>query len=142
MKHRLIIFIIAIVLVAALAITSLYKNHNSNIHTLTIDNGVKTWYVSTSNGGLTGNHEYITISQNNSSQNTQDSLRYTFYTDEIYYQIDSCGRLNIYAPYSVIKESENKDATIIIHELKDYDSWKRVRDAYSSLELIRLSISE
>lgn len=143
MKYRLIIIIIiAIVLVVALKVTFTYNNDNSNAYTSTIGNKAHTWYVFTSNGGLTGNHGYIAISQDDGLKNIPNNSRYTFYTYEIYYQIDSCGILNIYAPYSAIKEPVNKDTTIIIHELKDYDSWKRVRNTFSSLGLIRLSISE
>lgn len=141
MKPKIIIILSAIALVIALVIIIINNNnYASDSKSSTIDSGETVWYVFSSKGGLTGNHEYIAISRNNYPANIQDNQRYTFYTNEIYYKIDSCGVLNIYAPYSVIEESLNNDTTIKIHELKDYDSWNKVIETYQSLGLKRLSI--
>lgn len=95
------------------------------------------WYVNVKPGGFLGNHECISIRPNQST--LDDSSCYKFYTDEIFYAVDSAGRLNIYAPYSSIKEPEKVDSNIIIHELHDYDTVSKYRKDYSAMGLKRIT---
>ena len=98
------------------------------------------WYIDYKSGGLLGNHECISISPNHSASTINDSSFYEFYTDEMYYTIDSLGRINIYAPWSSINEHQKKDSSIIIiHELHDYDLIAKYRKDYSALGLKRIT---
>lgn len=97
------------------------------------------WYIDYKSGGLLGNHECSSISPNYSASTINDSSFYEFYTDEIYYTIDSLGRINIYAPGSSINEPQRKTSTIIIHELHDYDLIAKYRKDYSALGLKRIT---
>jgi hypothetical protein len=115
-------------------ISWLDRRHCPKLHYSTIDNGKATWVIFTAKGGVVGYHAYIGISRNK----YLDNQRYVFYTDDIYYKVDSCGILNIYAPHWAIEEAGNKDTTVKIHAL-DYDSFKRISGEYSSLGLKRLS---
>ena len=97
------------------------------------------WYIDYKSGGLLGNHACISISPNHSASTINDSSFYEFYTDEIYYTIDSLGRINIYAPWSSINEPQKKDSSIIIHELHDYNLIAKYRKDYSALGLKRIT---
>ena len=97
------------------------------------------WYIDYKSGGLLGNHECISFSPNYSASTINDSSFYEFYTDEIYYTIDSLGRINIYAPESSINEPQKKNSSIIIHELHDYDLIAKYRKDYSALGLKRIT---
>ncbi len=109
----------------------------SKSHTEIIKAKGRYWYVNVKRRGFLGNHECISIRPNQST--LDDSSCYKFYTDEIYYAEDSAGRLNIYAPYSSIKEPEKEDSYIIIHELHDYDTVSKYREDYSAMGLKRIT---
>lgn len=105
----------------------------SKSHTEIIKAKARDWYVNVTSGGIVGNHECKSISPNQSALN--DSSCYKFYIDEIYYAVDSTGRLNIYAPYSSLKEPTKNDSGILIHELRDYDTTSKYRKDYSAMGL-------
>lgn len=109
----------------------------SKSHTEIIKAKGRDWYVNVKPGGIVGNHECISIRPNQSALN--DNSCYKFYTDEIYYAVDSTGRLNIYAPYSSIKKPAKNDAGILIHELRDYYISSKYRKNYSAMGLKRIS---
>lgn len=109
----------------------------SKCHTEIIKAKGRDWYVNVKPGGFLGNHECISIMPNQSA--LDDSSCYKFYTDEIYYAVDSAGRLNIYAPYSSIKKPTKNDAVILIHELLDYDTNSKYRKNYSAMGLKRIT---
>lgn len=109
----------------------------SKSHTEIIKAKGRDWYVNVQPGGFLGNHECISIRPNQSA--LDDNSCYKFYTDEIYYAVDSAGRLNIYATYSSIKEPEKEDSNIIIHELHDYDTVSKYRKDYSAMGLKRIT---
>ena len=109
----------------------------SKSHTEIIKTKDRDWYVNVKPGGFLGNHECISIRSNQSA--LDDSSCYKFYTDEIYYAVDSAGRLNIYAPYSSIKKPAKKAGSILIHELRDYDTNSKYRKNYSAMGLKRIA---
>ncbi len=139
MKERIIIFLIFIIVIVIQGCSP--RKDDSRAHTEVITlNGLE-WNVEIQSGSIVGNNECILLYPNKTPSKQNSDVCYKFYTNEIFYTIDSSGKINIYAPYSSIKEPIRKDSNIIIHKLYDYDTISMYRNNPSRMGLTRITTS-
>ncbi len=137
MTNRIIIFLILIMFIVIQGCSS--KSDDNYTHVETINLNGREWNIEIQSGSIVGNNECILLYPSNTLSTQNSNLCYRFYTDEIYYTMDSLGRINIYAPYSSIKEPLRKDSSIIMHELYDHDIISMYRNSFSRMKLTRIT---
>ena len=74
---------------------------------LSFDDMDKKIFVNAKSWGISGNHDEITLSEREKTV-PDKNMDYIFYTSEIFYKIESGGRLIIYAPKDAVSEPLKK----------------------------------
>ena len=85
---------------------------------LSFDDMDKKIFVNAKSWGISGNHDEITLSEREKTV-PDKNMDYIFYTSEIFYKIESGGRLIIYAPKDAVSEplKKFKDVVVVINRL-------------------------
>lgn len=146
MKMR-IIFIGIIVLIIGLLFY--YYNSSQNLKMthevkmiLSFDDMDKKIFVNGKSWGISGNHEKITLSEREKTV-PDKNMDYIFYTSEIFYKMESGGRLIIYAPKDAVSEpfKKFKDVVVVIDRLTTAEEIKEYNKHFRKYGLKKISMS-
>ena len=108
---------------------------------LSFDDIDKKIFVKAKSWGISGNHEEITLSERDKTV-PDKNMDYIFYTSEIFYKIESDGRLIIYAPKASVSEplKKFKDVVVVINKLATAKEIKEYNKHFRKYGLEKISI--
>ena len=145
MKIR-IIFIGIIVLIIGLLFYCYNSSQNLKMTSevkmiLSFDDMDKKIFVNAKSWGISGNHEEITLSEREKTL-PDKNMDYIFYTSEIFYKMESGGRLIIYAPKDAVSEPLKKfKDVVVINRLTTAEEIKEYNKHFRKYGLKKISMS-
>ena len=133
MKNKILILIIGLVVVSAIwyykSITIEELSDNVEMKNIEVKLGNNKLFIIPNIHGVSGNHQRITITEDNDSIYKKE-VDYAFFTSEIYYRIEN-DKVIVYAPGSSVLEPMDSKSNLLKYvivkplknagEVNDYD---------------------